>query len=188
MEVWTVSLSFESASHTRGEATVEKPLWQARVMSLWNNVIHPATPRNVSPGAERAEPQGLCPAAPAGTGSAGEKQPGAGSSHAHRDLTSGLCSRPELPQRAGRSGSRRGGGGRQGRPGPRGPHGRVWSGRGGSTEPPTAAPDMQRPSGRTAWHCSWTGRCTIRLACCTGKEPNCVTIKKSFWTLHLDFL
>lgn len=109
MEAWTVSLSFE-VRHKH----VEKPLWQGCAMSvgrpLWaeagrNNVIHPVTAQNVSPGAERAEPLGLNPTALVGTGSAWEKAPGAGSSHGHRAFT--LGPRAVLPCR-GAAASREG--------------------------------------------------------------------------------
>lgn len=69
-----------------------------RAEAGWNNVIHPVTAQNVRPRAERAEPLGLNPAALAGTGSAWEKPPGAGSSHGHRDFT--LGPRAVLPCRA----------------------------------------------------------------------------------------
>lgn len=85
---------------------MEKALWQGCVMRIWrplraeagwNNMIYPVTPQNVSPGAERAEPQGLHPAALVGMGSAWEKQQGAASSHAHRNLTLGAKDCEAMP-------------------------------------------------------------------------------------------
>lgn len=89
---------------------MEKALWQGCAMRLWrplraeagwNNVMYPVTRGNVSPGAERAGPQGLHRAALVGTGSAWEKQRGGGSSHANGDLTLGAKECAAMPNSHG---------------------------------------------------------------------------------------